>query len=123
MWDILGRNRRDWQVRILGRQSELRSAHGLHITPHGPLAEANQADAVLFTSGREGVPAAIPDRAFMGAFRLDPRHHLIGSICSTRRGNRRARLSQEKARIFRFPPSIKNCSGEGRCIPRNAARR
>lgn len=81
MWDILGRNRHDWQVRILGKQRELRSAHGLLLATHGALAEANQADVVLFASGKEGVPAALADPDFMAAFRLDPGRQLIGSIC------------------------------------------
>ncbi|MGU7774261.1 DJ-1/PfpI family protein [Burkholderia sp. MR1-5-21] len=81
MWDILGRNRHDWNVRILGKERELVSAHGLRIDTHGPLAEANCADVVLFSSGKEGVPAAIADDAFIGAFRLDRSRQLIGSIC------------------------------------------
>ncbi|WP_081064276.1 DJ-1/PfpI family protein [Burkholderia stagnalis] len=82
MWDILGRNRRDWDVRILGLQPTLRSAHGLAVDTHGALAEANRADVVLFSSGREGVPAALADPAFTGAFRLQPERQLIGSICA-----------------------------------------
>ncbi|KVC84440.1 DJ-1/PfpI family protein [Burkholderia ubonensis] len=82
MWDILGRNRDDWQVRIVGDHHVLRSAHGLPVNPHGMLADANDADVVLFASGREGVPAAIADSAFIGAFRLDPDRQLIGSICA-----------------------------------------
>lgn len=82
MWDILGRNRDDWQVRILGKQSEIRSSNGLLIQTHGRLEESNHADVVLFASGKEGVPAAISDPSFMGAFQLDPRRQLIGSICA-----------------------------------------
>ncbi|ASL42074.1 Isonitrile hydratase [Burkholderia sp. AD24] len=82
MWDILARNRDDWQVRILGKQSELRSSNGLLIHTHGRLEEANHADVVLFASGKEGVPAAISDATFMGAFQLDPGRQLIGSICA-----------------------------------------
>ena len=81
MWDILGRNRHDWQVRIVGKQRELRSAHGLLVATHGTLAEANQADVVLFASGKEGVPAALADQDFLPAFQLDPGRQLIGSIC------------------------------------------
>ncbi|TCW79728.1 thiamine biosynthesis protein ThiJ [Burkholderia sp. SRS-46] len=82
MWDILGRNRRDWDVRILGLQPTLRSAHGLAVDTHGGLDAANHADVVLFSSGREGVPAALADPAFTGAFRLQPERQLIGSICA-----------------------------------------
>lgn len=82
MWDILGRQRQHWQVRILGSQPELRSANGLALRPHGRLDEANHADAVLFASGKQGVPAALAEAAFLGSFRLDPRRQLIGSICA-----------------------------------------
>jgi len=82
MWDILGRNRHDWQVRIVGRQRELRSAHGLRVATHGALDEANRADVVLFASGKEGVPAALADPDFMAAFQLDPDRQLIGSMCA-----------------------------------------
>lgn len=81
MWDILGRNQHDWQVRILGKQATLRSAHGWQVGVHGALDEANQADVVLFSSGKDGVPAALADRDFMAAFQLDPGRQLIGSIC------------------------------------------
>ena len=81
MWDILGRNRHDWRVRIVGKQGRLRSAHGLLVDTHGALDEANQADVVLFASGKEGVPAALAEPDFMNAFQLDPTRQLIGSIC------------------------------------------
>ena len=81
MWDILGRNSKDWRVRILGAQPVLRSAQGLAIPTHGPLADANRADAVLFSSGKEGVPAALADPDFLPSFDLDPERQLVGSIC------------------------------------------
>ncbi|WP_174997990.1 DJ-1/PfpI family protein [Burkholderia lata] len=81
MWDILGRNNRDWRVRILGAQPVLQSAHGLAIPTHGPLADANRADAVLFSSGKEGVPAALAHPDFLPSFDLDPERQLVGSIC------------------------------------------
>ncbi|KMN35260.1 MULTISPECIES: DJ-1/PfpI family protein [Chromobacterium] len=81
MWDLLGRNGKDWRVRILGAQPVLHSAHGLTVPTHGPLADANYADAVLFSSGKQGVPAALADPDFLPAFALDPRRQRIGSIC------------------------------------------
>ncbi|WP_031399343.1 DJ-1/PfpI family protein [Burkholderia paludis] len=81
MWDILGRNGTDWRVRILGAQPVLHSAHGLAIATHGPLAEANHADAVLFSSGKDGVPAALAHPNFLPSFDLDPARQLVGSIC------------------------------------------
>ncbi|RQR45489.1 MULTISPECIES: DJ-1/PfpI family protein [unclassified Burkholderia] len=82
MWDILGRNTTDWRVRILGAQPLLRSAHGLAIPVHGPLEEANRADAVLFSSGRLGIPAALASPDFLPSFDLDPARQYIGSICA-----------------------------------------
>nr|WP_051137987.1 DJ-1/PfpI family protein [Burkholderia cepacia] len=82
MWDILGRNTADWRVRILGAQPVLRSAHGLAIPVHGPLEDANRADAVLFSSGRQGIPAALANPDFLPSFDLDPARQTIGSICA-----------------------------------------
>jgi transcriptional regulator GlxA family with amidase domain len=82
MWDILGRNKADWRVKILGTKGEHRSARGLSVRTHGHVAEANEADVVLFCSGKLGVKAAMADRAFMEAFSLNPEKQLIGSICA-----------------------------------------
>ena len=82
MWDILGRNTQDWRVKILGAKPILRSAHGLEIPIHGHLSEAAQADAVLFSSGKAGVPAALDDPDFMRHIKLDPNRQFIGSICA-----------------------------------------
>lgn len=86
MWDILGRNRVDWRVRVLGTGPAHRSAHGLMVPTQGRLEEACTADAVLFTSGKAGVPAALADEAFMsslqGAHALDTHRQLVGSICA-----------------------------------------
>lgn len=82
MWDILGRNHIDWQVKILGNKSSLRSAHGLNIHVQGALSEANSADAVLFSSGKNGVPKAIENADFLSEFKLNPEKQYIGSICA-----------------------------------------
>ncbi|MBY8607337.1 DJ-1/PfpI family protein [Burkholderia arboris] len=82
MWDILGRNSQDWRVRILGAQPVLHSAHGLAIPTHGPLSDTNRADAVLFSSGKQGIPAALASPDFLPAFDLDPARQHIGSICA-----------------------------------------
>lgn len=81
MWDILGRNKVDWNVRILGTKSEHLSAHGLSVKTHGHITEANTADVVLFSSGKLGVKAALSDESFVQAFRLNPERQIIGSIC------------------------------------------
>ncbi len=82
MWDLLGRNTRDWRVRILGAAPILRSAHGLEIQTQGPLSEASQADAVLFSSGKKGVPAAMSNPDFLPNLHLNPERQFIGSICA-----------------------------------------
>jgi len=81
MWDILGRNTKDWRVRILGTKTEHLSANGLAVKTHGRIAEANDADVVLFSSGKLGVKAALSDKAFVTAFSLNVEKQLIGSIC------------------------------------------
>lgn len=82
MWDILGRNQRDWHVRILAITPTIRSAHGLEIPVHGSISEANQADAVLFSSGKKGVPDVLADPNFLSVLQLDSNRQYIGSICA-----------------------------------------
>ncbi|MGX0137565.1 DJ-1/PfpI family protein [Cupriavidus metallidurans] len=82
MWDILGRNTKDWKVRILASSSIVRSANGLSVSAHGSLSEANHADAVLFASGKQGIPAALAHPDFLPSFQLDPTRQFIGSICA-----------------------------------------
>lgn len=82
MWDILGRNKIDWQVQILGTKEQHRSTHGLLISTHGDIALANDSDIVLFASGKKGIPAIINNKAFLEAFSLNPQKQMIGSICA-----------------------------------------
>lgn len=82
MWDILGRNKIDWQIKILGTKDQHRSTHGLSITTHGHISEANEADVVLFSSGKKGINTVIEDPLFLKAFSLDPQKQIIGSICA-----------------------------------------
>jgi hypothetical protein len=42
MWDVLGKNKTDWQVKILGTREQHRSTHGLLITIHENILEANE---------------------------------------------------------------------------------
>lgn len=82
MWDVLGRNKADWQVKILGTKESHRSTHGLSIDTHGHVTEANDADVVLFASGKKGVKIVINDEKFLNCFSLDPKRQMIGSICA-----------------------------------------
>ena len=82
MRDILGRNSKDWTVRVLGTQSSHISSLGQQIKTDGQLEEANSADVVLFTSGQKGIPAVLEDKQFLSALKLDATKQLIGSICA-----------------------------------------
>ncbi len=81
MWDILGRNKTDWSVKILDKNKQHQSTNGLFITTHGHISEANDADIVLFGSGY-GVSEVLKDKNFLESFSLDPKKQIIGSICS-----------------------------------------
>jgi transcriptional regulator GlxA family with amidase domain len=71
----------DWSVRILGAQAAHVSATGIEVKTHGNIAEANQADAVLFVSGA-GTRQCIVDDNWLHTFALQPEKQFIGSICS-----------------------------------------
>ena len=82
IWDLLNRvHLPNWSVRIVGEAKFHRSMTGLTVPIHGPLDEANVADAVLFTSGK-GTRTKIVDSEYLAQFKLDPERQLIGSICS-----------------------------------------
>lgn len=81
MWDVLARNKADWTVKILGTKETHLSSNKLVIQTHGNISEANDADVVLFSSGK-GSRAVIQDADFLKAFSLDVRRQVIGSICS-----------------------------------------
>ena len=82
MWDLLNRVKLpEWEVKILGDQPQHVSVTGLPIPTHGRIAEASEADVVLFVSG-QGTRAKMKDQVWLGQFRLDPQKQLIGSICS-----------------------------------------
>lgn len=51
LWDILGRNKADFNVKILGIKPFHKSTHGLDIATQAHIKEANQSDIVLFSSG------------------------------------------------------------------------
>lgn len=82
MWDLLNRVRQpDWNVSIVGEKEFHLSSNGLQVSTHGPLAEANRSDVVLFASGK-GTRRKMVDPGFLGSFRLDATRRLIGSQCS-----------------------------------------
>ncbi|HEX7313428.1 MAG TPA: DJ-1/PfpI family protein [Pyrinomonadaceae bacterium] len=82
LWDLLNRVELDgWRVRFLGEAASHTSSTGVEVKMHGPLEEANAADAVLFCSGR-GSRRKVHDDAFLKSFRLDESRQLIGAIDS-----------------------------------------
>ena len=82
-WDLLHRVEGSvgLRVRILGDAAHHTSVTGLPVPVHGPLSEANDADAVLFTSGK-GARRKVDDAQWLSSFALDPKRQLIGSMCS-----------------------------------------
>jgi putative intracellular protease/amidase len=81
MWDVLGRNKVDWEVKIIGEKESHLSSNGLSVLTHGNLLEIKSADVVLFSSGK-GSRAAIKNENFMGVISENIKQQLIGSICS-----------------------------------------
>jgi transcriptional regulator GlxA family with amidase domain len=82
LWDLLNRVEAPaWEVRFLGERASHVSGTGVEVKMHGPLAEANSSDAVLFCSGK-GTREKFRDEAFLSAFRLDEGRQLIGAIDS-----------------------------------------
>lgn len=82
MYDLLGRSKDSWSVKILGTKPEHGSALGINVKTDGHVTEARDQDVVLITSGQRGIPAALQDHEFMSALRLEPQRQLIGSICA-----------------------------------------
>lgn len=89
-WDLLNRVSdprysaqplTSWRVSICADAARINSVAGLAIDTHGPLALANDANAVFIVSG-PGSRAKIRDDAFLGALRLDPARQLIAAIDS-----------------------------------------
>jgi transcriptional regulator GlxA family with amidase domain len=82
LWDLLNRvELPGWRVRLLGEGVSHTSSTGIEVKMHGALTEANEADAVLFCSGK-GTRRKMHDAEFLGAFRLDETRQLIGAIDS-----------------------------------------
>lgn len=82
MYDLLGRTTDSWDVKILGTKAEHNSQLGISVKTEGHISEVNKQDVVLITSGYRGIPAALKDKNFMSALKLDPKKQLIGSICA-----------------------------------------
>jgi len=70
-----------WKAEITSPSETVQSLNGVHVRAQRPLEFANEADAVVFGSGRF-TREIVEDQAIMSRLRLDPRRQLIGSQCS-----------------------------------------
>jgi transcriptional regulator GlxA family with amidase domain len=79
---ILNRVKREgWKAEIVAPSDSVTSMNGVTVHTQQPLSFVNQADAVLFGSGRL-TRTVIQDEKLMSSFQLDPSRQLIGSQCS-----------------------------------------
>lgn len=72
---------RDARAEIVCPAPYVESGNGLRVAAQQPLEFANQADAVLFGSGRL-TAKMVADPTIMTRFALDPRRQLVGCQCS-----------------------------------------
>ncbi len=80
--NILNRIKKDgWKAEITAPTETITSMNGVTIQAQKLLSFANEADAVLFGSGRL-TRKMVQDEALMNTFQLDPTRQLIGSQCS-----------------------------------------
>ncbi|HKA89699.1 MAG TPA: DJ-1/PfpI family protein [Haliangiales bacterium] len=81
-FNILNRMRvHGWKAEIVCPSDTVVSGNGVRVTAQRPLEFANEADVVLFGSGRL-TPRIVADPSVMSRFGLDPRRQLIGCQCS-----------------------------------------
>jgi transcriptional regulator GlxA family with amidase domain len=79
---ILNRVKREgWKVEIVAPSDSVTSMNGVTVHTQQPFSFVNQADAVLFGSGKL-TRTMIQDEKLMSRFHLDPSRQLIGSQCS-----------------------------------------
>lgn len=79
---ILNRVKREgWKAEIVAPSGSVTSMNGVTVHTQQPFSFVNQADAVLFGSGKL-TRSVIQDKKLMSGFQLDPSRQLIGSQCS-----------------------------------------
>ena len=71
----------DWKAEIIAPSAHVTSMNGVTVHTQQPFSFVNQADAVLFGSGKL-TKTVIQDDKLMSVFQLDPSRQLIGSQCS-----------------------------------------
>lgn len=70
-----------WKAEITSPSETVQSMNGVRVRAQRPLEFVNEADAVLFGSGRL-TREIVEDHGIMSRIRLDPQRQLIGSQCS-----------------------------------------
>jgi transcriptional regulator GlxA family with amidase domain len=70
-----------WKAEIVSPTETVTSLNGVTIRAQQPISFANEADVVLFGSGKL-TRQIVQDETLLSAFRLDPARQLIGSQCS-----------------------------------------
>jgi transcriptional regulator GlxA family with amidase domain len=70
-----------WKAEITAPAEWIESRNGVRVRAQQPLEFANEADVVLFGSGKY-TAEMVADRAVMSRLTLDPARQLIGSQCS-----------------------------------------
>ncbi len=70
-----------WKAQIIAPTDSVTSMNGVTVHTQQPFSFVNQADAVLFGSGKL-TRTVVQDEKLMSFFQLDPLHQLIGSQCS-----------------------------------------
>ena len=80
--NILNRVKRDgWKAEITSPTETVTSLNGVTIQAQQPLSFANEADVVLFGSGRL-TRQIVQDEKLLAVLKLDPARQLVGSQCS-----------------------------------------
>ena len=87
-WDLLNRVRMqypeqhaDWEVRLLGTESQHLSAAGLAVPMQGSIDEARFADGVIHTSG-QATRGLMWDLDYLSRLAFEPERQFIGAQCS-----------------------------------------
>ncbi len=70
-----------WKAEITSPSPVIESRNGVRVEAQQPLEFANEADVVLFGSGKRTLEM-VNDPAVMSRLRLDPKRQMIGSQCS-----------------------------------------
>lgn len=80
--NILNRVKREsWKAKIVAPSNSVTLMNGVIVHTQQPFLFVNQADVVLFGSGKL-TRTVIQDEKMMSSFRLDPSRQMIGSQCS-----------------------------------------